>query len=364
MRAAHVGACGSIVRAERLSAAKRVVEHAIAHDAAFVVVAGDTFEDNNVDRGLIQRVADTLASFPRDVYLLPGNHDPLVPGSVWDHPAWARPNLHVLSDLAPISIEGGTLWPCPLREKWGRADPTAWIGPREPSHGIRIGIAHGTVEGLPTTEPYFPIPRDVATRRGLDYVAIGHWHSFASYPSADGGVRLAYSGTHETTKFGERDSGNALLIEIEAVGAVPVITPLRTGRLRWTQWTEECRADGDVARLIERLEVEPSPDATLLNVTLRGLATVAERQQIGRLRELAEARMMYHRIDDTELRPAPTDGGWIDALPDGLIRATARRLQTASDPTTAARSDGMTPADSGRALAELYAIVHSAEAAR
>ena len=45
---------------------------------------------------------------------------------------------------------------------------------------------------------------------------------------------MAYSGTHETTKFGERDSGNALLVEIASRGSTPVIESIRTGGLQWT----------------------------------------------------------------------------------------------------------------------------------
>ena len=54
MKAAHVGAVGQIVRAERLEAASRVVEAATNHRADFIMLAGDTFEDNAVDRVLVQ----------------------------------------------------------------------------------------------------------------------------------------------------------------------------------------------------------------------------------------------------------------------------------------------------------------------
>lgn len=359
MRAAHVGVAGAAVREERMAAATRVVNAAIEHDVAFIAVTGDTFEDNGVDRLLVQRVADVLARFPRDVYLLPGNHDPLVPGSVWDHPAWSQARLHVIGDAASIVVEGGTLWPCPLREKIGRADPTAWIPARDDSHGIRVCLAHGTVEGVATEEPYFPIPRDVAGRRDVDFVAIGHWHSYGSIASADGAVRLAYSGTHEPTKFGERDSGNALLVEIDAPLAPPKLTPIRTGRLRWTRWDEECRVDGDIARLIERLQAEPATDAMLLSITLRGVATANERQHLSRLRDLAAARCFHHRIDADAMQPAPNDAGWIDRLPPGVVRATAERLRSFSEPLSTDRPSDVSADTAGRALLELYAAIAS-----
>ena len=44
-------------------------------------------EDNAVDRVQVQKVADVLAAFTGPVYLIPGNHDPFSPGSVWAPPS-------------------------------------------------------------------------------------------------------------------------------------------------------------------------------------------------------------------------------------------------------------------------------------
>ena len=79
MRAAHVGAAGARVREERLTAARRVIDAARSAGVEFIVVCGDTFEDNGVDRVLVQKAADILAGFDGPVYVIPGNHDPLVP---------------------------------------------------------------------------------------------------------------------------------------------------------------------------------------------------------------------------------------------------------------------------------------------
>jgi hypothetical protein len=42
---------------------------------------------------------------------------------------------------------------------------------------------------------------------------------------------MAYSGTHEPTKLGERDSGNVLLVEVQAPGAPPQLETIPTGGL-------------------------------------------------------------------------------------------------------------------------------------
>ena len=217
-----------------IQAARRVVQVAEQRQADFLLVAGDTFEDNAVDRLLVQKIADVLGGFSRPVYFIPGNHDPLVPGSVWEHPAWSsHPQIQIIGTPTAIEIPGGTLYSVrspksirlairPLGSTPGptSASPWAWLTARA------AGI-------LCRTRLDYPIPRHAAARSRLDYLALGHWHSTATYPGNGEPVSMAYSGTHETTKFGERDSGNVLLVEIASRRSPPKITSLRTGGLRW-----------------------------------------------------------------------------------------------------------------------------------
>ncbi|MBN1911355.1 MAG: DNA repair exonuclease [Pirellulales bacterium] len=379
MKAAHVGDAGERVRRERLAAGWRVVEAAREHGVDALLVAGDTFEDNAVERVLVQQVADILAEAPCPVFLIPGNHDPDVPGSVWEHRAWAaHDNLHVLHRAEPIALPGATLYPCPLHEKHSAADPTRWID-ASGADGLAIGLAHGTVEGIAQDEPEHPIARDAAARAGLDYLALGHWHSFGAF---DG--RTAYSGTHETTKFGERDSGNALLVELTARGEPPVMTPVRTGGLRWASRRHEIRDENQLGQIRQEIEAWPEPGATLLDLRLSGVLPAGQRDELARIEELAAARFLYHRIDAAGLLPAPDDDGWLAGLADGPLKETARRLVALADPNTtdggkgarhllceapegpfrqkvpgtfSARPDFATPEVAARALIELYALL-------
>jgi hypothetical protein len=352
MRATHVGGVGQRVRDERIEAGRRVVRSAVEHGADFLLVAGDTFEDNAIDRVLVQKVADLLGEFAGPVYVIPGNHDPLVPGCVWEHPAWrSHGNLHLLDKPEPLEIPGGVLYPCPLFEKHARRDPTDWIEAGG-SGAISVGLAHGTVEGVPQDPPEFPIARSAAVRTGLDYLALGHWHSTATYD------RMAYSGTHETTKFGERDSGNALLVEIAGPGAPPVITPVRTGRLSWLSIEEEVRNQGDVARIRERIEGITDAASTLLDLRLAGVLPTADQQELGHLQEILASRFVWAQLNASGLRPAPGDDTWVANLPAGVLRDAATRLRALTDPAYGgSRPEGASPEVASRALLELYAIL-------
>ena len=58
-----------------------VLEAAKTHNAHFVLLVGDTFDNNRQSVAILQRVTQLLAEAGRPVVILPGNHDPLTPDS-------------------------------------------------------------------------------------------------------------------------------------------------------------------------------------------------------------------------------------------------------------------------------------------
>ncbi len=346
MKLSGFGEKSERIRDERIAAARRVIATAREHETDFILVAGDLFEDNAVDRSLVQKVADVLGSAHCPVYVVPGNHDPIVPGSVWEHRSWkAASNVTIMTESAPFELPQASIFPCPLREKNSSQDPTAWIH-AENDGRVRIGVAHGSVEGAPIGEWDHPIPRNAATRSGLEYLALGHWHSFGVI----GDSRTAYSGTHEQTAFGERDSGNVLIVDIEGPGRPPVVTPVRTGGLEWASFDERIASPEDLRALRARVEALGDTDRTLLFVRLSGYLTPAGREEMEHISNIATSRFLWNRIDDSELAPAPGDDLWIEELPPGVLREVARRIRDSGE----AREVRM------RALVELYALVAEA----
>lgn len=356
MRAEGLGRAAERVRAARLEAGRKAMELARGEQVDFVVVAGDLFEDNAVARPLVQQTADILASAGCDVYLLPGNHDPLAPGSVWDHPAWAAcERLFVLGDRDPIHRDGVTLYPCPLTEKYGLGDPTGHIAAHD-APGIRIGIAHGSLEGIAAADEYFPVAQDAAERAGLHYLALGHWHSTYPPVAEAQACRMAYSGTHEQSRFGERDSGNVLVVEVAESGAVR-ITPHRTGVLTWTSAEYEIASREDLERAVHDVNGAPNPGDTLTHVTLRGVLTPGAVELMNTISDLLETRFLHGRLDASGLRPSPEDDEWIERLPRGPVRQAATMLRDA-----AALPDDSQAVTASRALLELYMLAGEGDA--
>jgi DNA repair exonuclease SbcCD nuclease subunit len=345
MRAVHAGEAGKTVRAARLATAERVCRLAASQSAEFILLAGDTFEDNAVDRDLVERVARMLDAAGCPVYILPGNHDPLVPGSVWEHAVWrSTPNVTILTQPAPVP--GGRLIPCPLRARRSQDDPTAWIEKLSNTEGIQVVVAHGTVGDLGVDEGGYPISLDVAARTGADYVALGHWHSTVQYSS-----RMAYSGTHEPTRFGERDSGNVLVVSIAAPGSEPVTQKHRTAELEWLQIAlgEQITTRGRFAEIARDLALRAGADKTLVEIAPKGLLFESDQDELDRI-DKAARRFVHARIDWTGLQPAPSDDDWIDHLPAGVGRIAATELRAA------AVGKGQNADVAMQALLELYTL--------
>ena len=356
MKATHVGSVGEKVREARLESLKRVIEAANEQRVDFIIAAGDCFENNAVSRVLVQKTTDIIARAQMPVFIIPGNHDPFVPGSVWDHPAWtAMKDVTIVSEEKPISVTGCKLLATPVREKHSDRDPTNWM--RGDVECITLGVAHGTVEGVVVEEPDYPIDRDAVVRRGLDYLALGHWHSTALYASPEGINRMAYSGTHETTKFGERDSGNALIVEIAKKGAAPLVTTIKTGILEWLSLVQEIRMEGDLAVLREQVQSIKNAERVLLDLKIQGVYPAQDADEILRVQELIDARFLYGRLDISQAFLNPDEALFIESLPAGVIRTAAERLvQLTSPEYHTGRPDGVTPTVATRALLELYAI--------
>jgi DNA repair exonuclease SbcCD nuclease subunit len=341
MRATMLGEKGVRVRDARLESARHVIELALRERVEFVVLAGDTFEHNGVERLKVREVAKILGGAECPVFIIPGNHDPLTPGSVWEDTVWNEwTNLHVLTQPEPVETAAAILYPCPVSAGDSRDDSTDWIHAQ--GDAIAIGIAHGSVDGAAYHQT-LPIPRDASRVHGLDYLALGHFHSTTLYADQPGGVHMAYSGTHEPTAFAELDSGNVLIVDIAHRGAEPRIQTERTGSLYWLSLSRKIEKPGQMRALAADLDALSAPERTLIDCTLAGVLFGSEYEALSRLLEIIEGRFLFGRHDVTRLVPDETGPEWIERLPEGYLRDAAHELlgMAAGDPPDPVAADAL-----------------------
>src|SRR6266446_6797233 len=96
----------------------RVLATARAFKADIVLFAGDTFDNHAVTSGTIDRSSQLLADAGLPIVILPCNHDPATPGSLW-----LRGRLDEIGNVAILGITNDRTVVFPERELeiWGNA---------------------------------------------------------------------------------------------------------------------------------------------------------------------------------------------------------------------------------------------------
>jgi DNA repair exonuclease SbcCD nuclease subunit len=351
----------------RLSVIDRILGLAERHLAHAVLCAGDLFDDPDPGpewwEGLAKKLQQRSCS-ERPVFLLPGNHDPLTVTGVYSKGHAFRaalpPWVHVV-DRDDFSFElagGAMLYAAPCRSRSESRDlARALLPAREPGdERIRVGMVHGTTFDLPGHQMNFPIGRDVAELKGLDYLAIGDTHGFRDV-TPNGHAPTVYPSTPEPSNFGERDAGHAAVVYFPSdrrrralVRAEPV-----------AQWIwEEARCTSleqlralaardlsqHVLRLVLELRVGVAEFAELERIVAELAGSVAAPGAVGVL-QLDRARLRLDTEDvESTLARAPA-----------VIRTAAARLRAREREHGADSDEGEL---ARRALYQLYQLTREA----
>jgi hypothetical protein len=300
MKGGHLKEAAPLVTEARIASIRSLMALARERECAFVAACGDLFENNAIDRQQIANVAAVLAEFP-DVMVeaIPGNHDPDGHGSVWRDRAMANlPNLRLHRVPGPIEAHGVTLLPLPVTDATSAMDALRTLPDCERGRAIQIALGHGHVTawsfGGHEDEVRLPLDITHVDRSGIDFLALGHWHGTRTRPGADGAVRVAYSGTHEQTKFTETGAGNVLVVEIGQPGATPVVEEHRVAQLVWAVVAFEFGRDGAMPELDAALA---GTDADLTQITLTGPFPIAHRDRLATLLAKHRGRFQHTKLE-------------------------------------------------------------------
>lgn len=318
----------SSISEARIEAVATIARLAAENAVDAVLVAGDVFDTQTVAERTIRKLFNAMQGFSGPWIMIPGNHDAALTESVWTQAQrlGALPaNLHLALTGKVIEfpeLKFAALC-APLTQRHTYSDLTAAFDDWETSAGLlRIGLAHGSVQGILAEEidSTNPIaPNRVHTAR-LDYLALGDWHGCKQVDA-----RTWYSGTPEQDRFKGNEPGYALLVQIDGPGAMPVVTRLQTGRFIWQEWAHHLTITSDADQLVARLEVVERKD--ILKLTLTGQTDLSGQQKILDAINRAHARARSLECDQAGLRLMPTADDIAALKADGYLGEVIAELR-------------------------------------
>jgi exonuclease SbcD len=278
-RHADLGEEASAQRERQFAAFQATIDLAIAEKVDLVLIAGDLFDSNTQPRRSVERVAAELKRLVEArirTVIIPGTHDVYDRSSVYrayDLPKLAGSSadddfITVLTPDRPDVV----LSSCDVVVH-ARVFSTK-RAPQSPLHDLRatgdgratwqVGLVHGAlaISGKTDADDVV-INRDEIAATGLDYLALGHWHS--AHQGTAGGVNYAYSGAPEPIALDQDRAGKVLLVTLEEVTGRRTVTveERQVGRTRFERIDIDGATIKSQPELVARLGAKADPDLVL-----------------------------------------------------------------------------------------------------
>ncbi len=321
----------------RIDVIRRIGALAVEERCGFVLVCGDVFESNQVEREIVVRALEAMAETPQlTFYLLPGNHDPLDASSVYRSPTFTAkrpPNVVVLDGSDLVELAPGTeLIAAPWRSKDPRSDLTnqacSGLGPTE---GVRIVAGHGQLDWFTHShhDPARVALSELEDKLGaglIHYVAMGDRHSKTDAGSSG---RVWYSGAPEPTSFREVDPGHVLVV---TVGSDWINVEGRSvGAWNFLKEEREITLDTDLDDLEHWFSDLRPKERTVVRMSVSGRVSLKQQARLAGLFEDHSGPLAALDVIDQELVASPDEADLEDFGVSGFARQAVRDLRELVD---------------------------------
>ncbi|MGZ6260549.1 MAG: metallophosphoesterase family protein [Candidatus Limnocylindrales bacterium] len=340
-----LGQAAAEQRERQFDAFRRALDLALAEHVDVVLVAGDLFDSNQQPRRSVERAAAELGRLPAagaHVVVIPGTHD------VYDHSSLYR--IHDLAALAGVKPGGdGLVVLTPERPEvvfpaldlvvYGRVFDTK-RAPRSPLAGFsaaeetrarwRVGLVHGSlrIEGKIEADDVLFTTEEI-TNSGLDYLALGHWHSFQQ--GRAGGTTWAYAGAPEPVAVDQDGAGQVILVELEDVGGDTRVRlePRQIGRTKFLRLDIDAAEVASQPAIVERIRRHADPDL-VIDVRLVGIEPDSLDLNEDEVERQLAGAFLRHRFRN-EAAPAPVAEALPppDTIPGAFMRDLEERIAQA-----------------------------------
>jgi DNA repair exonuclease SbcCD nuclease subunit len=157
-----------------------VVNAGLKNQAEILIIAGDLFDRNRIADDLLGFVREQINRLSIPVIILPGNHDCLIPNSVYNRNDWQEcRNVHIFRDGRGEILElpdlNMSIWGKPIDSEIDNVLPLKNMPQPEDNGSWNIVVAHGFfVRSLPRVPNSYSFTEAEIQGTKWDYMALGH----------------------------------------------------------------------------------------------------------------------------------------------------------------------------------------------
>ncbi len=317
----------------RFDAIRTMCRIAKEKQCQFMLVCGDSFESNQVDRKTVARAIEALKEASVPVYLLPGNHDPLNAASVYRSSIFIEKkpaHVHIIENTAPVQVgEGFELVGATWLSKRPNGNPIVDLLNALPLAGgiKRLCVGHGIIDIFTPdkeAENVIAVSRlEAAISEGkVHFIALGDRHSLTKVGSGD---RIWYSGTPESTDFREDHSGFCQIVNLD--GDHVTTEEVKIGQWSFIEELVDLNTAADVESLRKKLENILNRERSVVKLVLKGSLTLSLHGVLQTHILAAKDVLAGSVINEDDLLVIPNDTDFTDLGFSGFADATVKRLR-------------------------------------
>ncbi|MBU3194178.1 metallophosphoesterase family protein [Clostridium algidicarnis] len=192
-----------------------IVNLAKKEEVDVLLICGDLFDNQRVMRTTLDYIRRKLEEIPEiSVFIAPGNHDPYNEKTFYTMIDWPL-NVHIFkSDMEAVYIEDKniTVYGQGFSEYYERESFLKEFSSKFKINEKHINIMalHGDISDRGKTNEYNPITPYEIGESNMDYIALGHRHSFSGIKK-EKNTRYSYCGNPEGRAFDEKGEKGVVL---------------------------------------------------------------------------------------------------------------------------------------------------------
>jgi DNA repair exonuclease SbcCD nuclease subunit len=288
------------------------------------LIAGDLFDDPYPSPSLVSFVINEMKRVQIPVFVIPGNHDPMVKGSVYSENDFPS-NVTIFDKefstktIGDLAVHGIAYDP----EKF---DKHILKDLPEPlSDKYNIALVHGSYKFMDFgDENYYPIEKEEIEGSKMDYIALGHFHTFHEIKTS---VPACYPGTPDGLGFNDTGKRGIVLVDLDKKGVRINSNNINskvyeTYELECTDMVNEMEIDTKIR--------EKSDPGKLLRVKLFGVPETLIKLDSEALLEEIENSFFHLEIIDNII--SPSDLQVDNTIKGAFISKIQRKINGSTDP--------------------------------